>query len=132
MRRQGSPASTSKPPAADSMYVALPELPLERTLSRKLFLFLVGSTDQQRGRFGDVSTTEARSGVLFDQLSLDDKAFLVVRQGAGLERDQRRALERVITSTPSGPAHQHLSSRKADLRGDPARGIYRKIGAWRI
>ena len=47
MRRQGNPASTSKPPAGDSMYVALPELPLERTLSRKFFLFLVGGIDQQ-------------------------------------------------------------------------------------
>src|SRR5918992_2138163 len=38
MRRHESPASTSKPPLLDSMYVALPELPLESTLSRKPFL----------------------------------------------------------------------------------------------
>ncbi len=46
MRRHGSPASTSRLPPLVSTYVALPELPLERTLSRKLFLCPVGRVDR--------------------------------------------------------------------------------------
>jgi hypothetical protein len=46
MRRHGRPASTRRPPSTDSIYVALPELPLERTLSRKLFLDPVREADR--------------------------------------------------------------------------------------
>ena len=42
MRRRERPASTRRPPESVSMYVALPELPLERTLSRKSVLCQVG------------------------------------------------------------------------------------------
>src|SRR5829696_2610146 len=42
MRRRERPASTSRPPESVSIYVALPELPLERTLSRKSVLYPVG------------------------------------------------------------------------------------------
>src|SRR5215204_5337246 len=42
MRRRERPASTSRPPESVSIYVALPELPLERTLSRKSVLYQVG------------------------------------------------------------------------------------------
>jgi hypothetical protein len=69
----------------------LPELPLERTLSRKSVLCQVESCDPQ-GRITphpDLST--GRSRTLLYQLSLDYEALLVVGHGAGLKRDERFA-----------------------------------------
>jgi hypothetical protein len=52
MRRHESPASTSKPPPSVSMYVALPELPLESTLNRKVCPFR--SSRSRRARLQEI------------------------------------------------------------------------------
>ena len=44
---------------------------------------------------GDLSTSVAVSDCFFDQFSLDDEALFVVRQGAGLERHNGFALDRL-------------------------------------
>src|SRR5215210_8667223 len=69
MRRGGRPASTRRPPESVSIYVALPELPLERTLSRKSVLYQVGRLISGNEARLDLSTPD--SGALVDKLVLD-------------------------------------------------------------
>ncbi len=73
MRRGWRPASTRRPPEPVSMYVALPELPLERTLSRKSILYQVGCLNGGNETLPNLSTYN--SGALVDELALDDQTL---------------------------------------------------------
>jgi hypothetical protein len=69
------------------MYVALPELPLERMLSRKLFPYPVDENAQKPVVvFRDVSTTDADPNPLLDQPFGRAPDALSVCGPGGLER----------------------------------------------
>jgi hypothetical protein len=70
----------------------LPELPLERTLSRKSVLYQVWRLISGNETRLDLSTPN--SGALIGELALDDQALLVIRQRASPQRDERLAFYR--------------------------------------
>jgi len=89
MRRRERPASTRRPPVSVSIYVALPELPLERTLRRKFVLYPVGHVIGGNRARPDLNTPD--SVALVDEFALDDQTLFVIRQRACLQGDERFA-----------------------------------------
>ena len=73
MRRHESPASTSKPPPSVSMYVALPELPLESTLSRKVCPF--HSSWSRRARLPEILARAQQPADAQDPMLLHGQAL---------------------------------------------------------